>query len=64
MQNFLQAGVIAVQILWVVILLKLIPGLDDPIQELKEWAEQLLAKRSQPRACEKRGETETRHVAH
>lgn len=44
-QNFLKAGVIALQMLWAVNFLQLIPGLDDPMRELKEWAEQLLKER-------------------
>lgn len=56
--NFLKAGVIAIQMLWVVNFLRLIPGLDDPMRDLKEWAEQLLAERSQLRAFEKHNEIE------
>ena len=56
--NFLKAGVIAIQMLWVVNFLRLIPGLDDPMRDLKDWAEQLLAERSQLRAFEKHNEIE------
>ena len=54
-QNFLKAGVIAVQMLWAVNFLQLIPGLDDPMRELKEWAEQLLKERDE-RTTEKERE--------
>jgi len=54
-QNFLKAGVIALQMLWIVNFLQLIPGLDDPMRELKEWAEQLLKERDE-RTTEKERE--------
>lgn len=54
-QNFLKAGVIALQMLWAVNFLQLIPGLDDPMRDLKEWAEQLLKERDE-RTTEKERE--------
>lgn len=52
-QNFLKAGVIALQMIWVVNFLFLIPGLDDPMRELMEWAAKLLEERSKYRDFEK-----------
>lgn len=54
-QNFLKAGVIALQMLWIVNFLQLIPGLDDPMRDLKEWAEALLKERDE-RTTEKERE--------
>lgn len=54
-QNFLRAGVIALQMLWIVNFLQLIPGLDDPMRDMMEWAEKLLEERAKYRDFEKQG---------
>lgn len=45
-EKFMKAGVIATQMMWIVTLLMVIPGLDDPMQDLKDWAKQLLDERA------------------
>lgn len=52
-QNFLKAGVIALQMIWVVNFLFLIPGLEDPMRDLMEWAAKLLEERSKYRDFDK-----------
>lgn len=56
-QNFLKAGSVAVQMLWVVNFLKLFPGLEDPIHDLKEWSRQLLNQRAQTRRLAKKDDS-------
>lgn len=45
-ERFMKAGVIATQMMWIVTLLMVIPGLDDPMKDLKDWAKRLLDERS------------------
>ena len=52
-EDFLKAGVIALQIIWVVNFLAMIPGLKDPMQDLGDWADQLLDERARRNANEK-----------
>lgn len=48
-QNFLKAGVIAIQFLWVINFLQLFPSLEDPMEDLRLWSEQLLEERAHNR---------------
>lgn len=57
-QNFLKAGSIALQMLWVVNFLQLFPGLEDPIRDLKEWSQELLNQRAQARRIAKKGDND------
>ncbi|KAK5075962.1 hypothetical protein LTR51_001641 [Lithohypha guttulata] len=57
-ERFMKAGVIVTQMMWVVTLLMVIPGLDDPMKDLKDWAKQLLDERANTRQLEEKGEDE------
>lgn len=52
-QKFLRAGVIAVQVLWLVNIGQHMPGGVDPMRTLREWAENQLASRAKLRDTEK-----------
>lgn len=57
-QNFLKAGVIAIQFIWVINFLHLFPSLEDPMEDLRLWSEQLLEERARNRRSQEKEDEE------
>jgi len=57
-QNFLKTGVIAIQFIWIINFLKLFPSLEDPMEDLRLWSEQLLAERAEARHSKEKEDEE------